>query len=150
MPSVLVVDDVRELRTIVRTVLQTGGAFQVVAEAVNGAQAVKLAAIHRPDVVVLDLAMPVMSGVEALAELREVVPDAKVVLLSGLARTEIDDAFPGPDAFVDKADLVRDLPATVARLCATETTVETYRAAAAPSRALDFERETPGPGLAPG
>jgi DNA-binding NarL/FixJ family response regulator len=57
--------------------------LSIVGEAANGQEAIDLAQQHRPDVIVLDLAMPDMDGLEALPKLREVAPKAKVVVFSG-------------------------------------------------------------------
>src|SRR5438477_5202346 len=86
---VLLVDDVPELRMLVRTILETDDEFTVVGEAANGDDAVRLAGLHAPDVVVLDLAMPVSDGVEALVRLRQEGPGRKVLLLSGLGPDEV-------------------------------------------------------------
>jgi CheY-like chemotaxis protein/anti-sigma regulatory factor (Ser/Thr protein kinase) len=81
---VLLVDDVVEVRRLVRTSLRFRGGFEVVGEAEDGAGAVRLAARLRPDVVVLDLGLPDIAGHEVLSRIRAEAPDAKVVVFSGL------------------------------------------------------------------
>jgi CheY-like chemotaxis protein/anti-sigma regulatory factor (Ser/Thr protein kinase) len=81
---VLLVDDVVEVRTLVRTSLRFRGGFEVVGEAADGAEAVKLAAQLRPDVVVLDLGLPDIAGREVLTRVRASAPLSKVVVFSGL------------------------------------------------------------------
>jgi DNA-binding NarL/FixJ family response regulator len=79
---VLVCDDSAHIRELVRLLLEMEG-NSVVAEAENGRQAIVEAERHQPDVVLLDLSMPVMDGLEALPEIQRVAPEARVVVLSG-------------------------------------------------------------------
>ena len=81
---VLLVDDVVEVRRLVRTSLRFRGGFEVVGEAADGAEAVRLSEQLRPDVVVLDLGLPDIAGSEVLTRIRAAVPAAKVVVFSGL------------------------------------------------------------------
>jgi len=81
--SAVIVDDTPDLRLLLRITLEQEGDFQVVAEAENGQQGVEQIAALKPDLVLLDLAMPVMDGLEALPRIREVCPSARVVVLSG-------------------------------------------------------------------
>jgi DNA-binding NarL/FixJ family response regulator len=86
----LLVDDVAEVRRLVRTALRLHGGFEVVAEAGDGAEAVRLAGLHHPDVVVLDLGLPDIAGRDVLGQLREHSPDSRVVVFSG---AESDDSW---------------------------------------------------------
>lgn len=79
---VLIVDDHALVREGVRHVLTSDGGFEVVGEASTGADAVKLAAELEPDVVLLDLTMPGMSGLEAAPRIREAAPEARLLVLS--------------------------------------------------------------------
>jgi two-component system NarL family response regulator len=79
---VLVVDDHALLRTGVANIISQEPDLQVVAEAANGLEAVQAFARHHPDVTLLDLRMPVMEGVEAVREIRQLDPDAKVIVLT--------------------------------------------------------------------
>lgn len=85
---VLLVDDVVEVRRLVRTSLRFRGGFEVVGEAADGAEAVRLAEQLRPDVVVLDLGLPDIAGREVLSRVREHAPASKVVVFSGLETTD--------------------------------------------------------------
>ncbi len=95
---VLLVDDVVEVRRLVRTSLRFRGGFEVVGEAADGAEAVRLAEQLRPDVVVLDLGLPDIAGREVLSRVRQHAPQSKVVVFSGLEtadRTWIKDHSEG-------------------------------------------------------
>ena len=80
---VVIADDTRDMRLLLSLALELAGGFEVVGEAANGEEAIAQAAAHRPDVVLLDLAMPVVDGLQALPEIRTRAPDALVVVLSG-------------------------------------------------------------------
>jgi two-component system NarL family response regulator len=79
---VLVVDDHALVRTGVANIISHESDLSVVAEASNGAEAVEAFAQHRPDVTLLDLRMPVMEGVEAVRRIRQLDPEAKVIVLT--------------------------------------------------------------------
>ncbi len=79
---VLVADDHTVVREGLRHVLEGEPGFAVVAEASTGADAVKLAEAHHPDVVLLDITMPGESGLQAASRIRRSVPGARVLILS--------------------------------------------------------------------
>jgi DNA-binding NarL/FixJ family response regulator len=101
--QVLIVDDAASTRRFLRGVLEYCPEFEVAGEAENGAQAVEMADELQPDVVLLDLSMPMADGSTALGLLRIVAPDARIVILSG---TDAKAAAPliaaGATAFVPK------------------------------------------------
>lgn len=80
---VLLVDDVADLRLSVKMILEIDGRFEVVGEAGDGLTGIELAEELQPDLVLLDLSMPKMDGLEALPEILEVAPDAEVIIFSG-------------------------------------------------------------------
>jgi DNA-binding NarL/FixJ family response regulator len=79
---VLIADDHALVREGLRYVLDADPHIEVVAEASNGRVAVELALEHKPDVVVLDITMPEETGLKAAGRLRELLPEARVLLLS--------------------------------------------------------------------
>jgi two-component system, chemotaxis family, chemotaxis protein CheY len=83
MKRLLVVDDALFMRKMICGVAAEAG-WQVVAEACNGAEAVSLYQQYRPDLVTMDLVMPVMGGLEALRQIRAVDPQAQVVVVTAL------------------------------------------------------------------
>jgi DNA-binding NarL/FixJ family response regulator len=82
---VLVADDQAIVRDGLTTVLSLADDVEVVGEAADGARAVELAASTRPDVVLMDLRMPVMDGATATARLREAAPGTRVLVLTTFA-----------------------------------------------------------------
>lgn len=82
--SVVAIDDSEDLLFLVRGALERSGQFQVVAEATDGEQGVQAVKTHQPDLVLLDILMPVMDGIQALPLIRHECPDAVVVMLSAL------------------------------------------------------------------
>jgi two-component system, chemotaxis family, chemotaxis protein CheY len=83
MKRLLVVDDALFMRKLICGVASEAG-WQVVGEAGNGAEAISLYQQHRPDLVTMDLVMPVMGGLEALRQIRAIDPAAKVVVVTAL------------------------------------------------------------------
>jgi DNA-binding NarL/FixJ family response regulator len=81
---VLLADDQREVRTSLRRFFEKDGRFEVISEVEDGGEAVIAAARDHPDVVVLDLAMPNVNGMEALPKIREAAPLAKIIVLSSM------------------------------------------------------------------
>lgn len=79
---ILLVDDHALVRAGMRSLLREIAGVEVVAEAADGVEALRLAAEQRPDVVLLDIAMKGMNGLDAAARLREQLPLAKVIVLS--------------------------------------------------------------------
>ena len=82
-PRVVVADDLNALRKLASALLKSLGC-QVVGEARNGLEAVELFKQYRPDLILLDIEMPEMNGVEALEKIIEADADAAVVMLTGL------------------------------------------------------------------
>ncbi len=110
--SVMVVDDSADLRMLISRVIdRRSDGWHVVAQAADGRQAIDAAIAHDVDLVLLDIAMPVMDGMEALPQIREAAPDAVVVMLSGfpfaVAGQGAIDA--GADGYLEKTDLVKQL-----------------------------------------
>lgn len=109
--TVLVVEDERSVRQLISDVFGHETGFCVVGEAADGRQAIALARHHQPDLIVLDLAMPSMGGLEALPLLLAVSPRAKVVVMSGLDATEVEQAAraEGAAGYVIKGTDLADL-----------------------------------------
>lgn len=81
MANILIIDDSKTSRKVLKNLLQTDG-HQIVAEAVNGEDGIKKFVEFKPDVVTMDITMPVMDGIEALRRIREIDSQAKVVMVT--------------------------------------------------------------------
>jgi CheY-like chemotaxis protein len=105
---VLLADDLADIRLVMRLMLEADGRAEVVGEAADGAEAVRLAAELHPDAVVLDLRMPGMDGVHALPLIRDASPGTVVVALSALPVSPMTDrAISLGATYVRKPDLRR-------------------------------------------
>ncbi len=82
-PSVLVVDDDTLMRVMLKSILENSDEYQVVGEASNGQDAVMKCVALKPDMVLLDINMPKMDGLQALVEIRKANPAAMVLMVSG-------------------------------------------------------------------
>ena len=102
--SVLICDDNDAIRTLLGTVVAEDPGLRVVGEAADGNEAIVEAIALQPDVILLDLAMPKRSGLEALPELRRVAPDARIVVLSGFASANVAEEVLalGATSYVEK------------------------------------------------
>lgn len=98
------VEDDQPLRALNRILLEETGLFEIVGEAEDGAQAIRLATVLKPDVILLDIAMPVLGGMEALPELRKRSPKSRIIILSMLQRDGIEQEAlaRGATGFIDK------------------------------------------------
>ncbi|MFD8633613.1 response regulator [Streptomyces sp. NPDC059533] len=85
---VVIADDEPLIRAGIRMILTSAPDIEVVAEAANGREAVELARSHTPDVVLLDIQMPVMDGLTALGELRRAVPQVRALILTTFGEKE--------------------------------------------------------------
>ena len=112
--SVLLVDDSEDLRMLLRLKLESWDKYDVVAEAADGETAVALAAKHQPDLVMLDLAMPTMDGLQALPLIREVA-QTRVIVLSGFDQGMMAGkaAEAGADGYLEKGVPMEDLARTI-------------------------------------
>ena len=90
---ILIVDDQTLFRAGLKTLLSTQPEFEVVGEASNGEEALRLTALYRPQVVLMDLRMPVLDGVSTTRRIRECFPDSQVIILTTFDDDEL--AFEG-------------------------------------------------------
>ena len=120
---ILVADDFEPWRQKVRDLLQQRPEWQVVGESSDGLEAVQMAERLCPDVVILDISMPALNGLEAAKAIRSFSPKSRIIFCSEHAYTEIRDAafLAGGDAYVIKSnaasELIPSIVSALARVC---------------------------------
>jgi DNA-binding NarL/FixJ family response regulator len=117
---VVVADDTADLREALVEQLVTSGRFLVVGEANDGRAAVDLAAVEQPDLMLLDLSMPVMDGLEAIPLILKRSPRTRIAVLSGLHATLMrgDALRSGAHLYIEKGIPAETLVEQLIRLCA--------------------------------
>jgi DNA-binding NarL/FixJ family response regulator len=104
--QILIADDHEIVRRGVRSILESRSDLKICGEATNGKEAVEKASELRPDLVILDHSMPVMSGMAAASEIRQLLPDVPIIMLSMHDGKPLIDALRliGARGFVPKAE----------------------------------------------
>jgi signal transduction histidine kinase len=132
---VVVVDDTPDLRLLLRLTLERDGDITVVGEAADGRQGIEVVARLQPELVMLDLAMPVMDGIEALPQIKEACPEARVVVLSGFEAGAMEERSrkAGADAYLQKGTSPREILTVVRGLLGRVPDAATLPAARPPA-----------------
>lgn len=107
----LIVDDMEEVRRDLHTVLPLAGEIEIVGEAANGLEGTQLAESLKPDVILMDLEMPVMNGYEATRQIKTRQPSCRVIALTvhGYESARLQAFKDGVDDFVLKGTPVKEL-----------------------------------------
>lgn len=113
---IIIADDFDPWRTQVRQILQNVPEWQVVDEACDGVQAIQKATAHRPDIVLLDLAMPALNGIEAARKIKQNSPNTKIIFVTQSVDGDIKRAAleTGAEGYVIKANAASDLIPVIA------------------------------------
>ena len=145
--TIVIVDDDTDVRVLVRTRLRMSGQFRVVGEGADGAEAVALAEQHRPSLMLLDISMPGVDGLEALSRVLEASPTTRIVVFSGFEEQGLADKTKelGASAFIEKST---SLDALVERL-AVITPEDGVATTVAPERPSDSVASAGPPGDRP-
>ncbi len=88
MIKVMIVDDAAFMRMMIRMILTEAG-YVIVGEAVNGQEAVNFYSHFRPDMVLMDITMPEMDGIQAVKEIKKKDPFAKIIMCSALGQRDM-------------------------------------------------------------
>jgi DNA-binding NarL/FixJ family response regulator len=120
---ILVADDQEVVRKRICTILSAHVEFEVCAEASNGREAVAMTRTLRPDLIVLDISMPLLNGLDAARQIREFAPSTPIVILSvHRSKQLMEEASKiGVLGYVVKEDAARNLPRAIARALRKET-----------------------------
>lgn len=115
---ILLVDDHEVMRRGIRALLSGDTHWEIAGEAENGKEAIAQVEKLHPDLVVLDLTMPVMNGLEAARGIRQIAPATKILIFSMHESPQItrEAREAGADAFLSKSALADELPLLVKRL----------------------------------
>ena len=113
--SILVVDDVSAWRVQVRKILENQPELQIVAEACNGLQAIQRSSELNPSLVLLDIGMPVLNGIEAAKKIQRISPQSKIVFLTQESDSDIrsEALDSGAQAYVLKSNAASELLPTI-------------------------------------
>ena len=137
---IVLADDHFVTRQGTRQVLDSQPDMDVVAEAADGAEAIRVAQALRPDLLVLDISMPVVNGIEVAREVRQRLPATRIVVLTGYDNRQYAEAMTrlGVDAFLSKTSAAGQLISTIrAASAGGEVPPDASRGSAA--RSDDFE-----------
>jgi DNA-binding NarL/FixJ family response regulator len=149
--TILLADDHAIFRESLRILLERRQEYQIVGEAANGRQAVELADRLQPTIIVLDLAMPGLGGLEALRDIRSRHPQALIIVLSAHEEeATVADAFRlGANAFVAKEQSIADLVEAVRAVLAGERYLSSQLARMADGARSDNDARPPAAGEFP-
>lgn len=123
--TIVIAEDHAILRDGLRSLLERTGRFDILAEADNGRDAVNLAVSHEPQIVLIDLSMPIINGTEAIPQIRRRLPDTKIIALTMHKAEEFVRAVfaAGANAYVLKDDSHAELLGAVDKVIAGQTYV---------------------------
>ncbi len=104
---------------LLRWSLEPDDRFEIVGEAANGAEAVLLVSENDVDAILLDLAMPVMDGLQAIPQIKSKSPNTRIIVLSGFDQESMagEALSRGADVYLEKGVAVAEVAAVLAEMC---------------------------------
>lgn len=117
---IVIADDTPDIRRLLRWSIEPDARFEVVGEAANGAEALDLVSAHQVDAILLDLAMPVMDGLQAIPRIKLASPDTRIVVLSGFDEDAMagEAISRGADAYLEKGVAMSRIASVLQEMCA--------------------------------
>lgn len=130
---VVLADDVAVYRQLTRVLLEADGRFEIVAEASDGVEAIQACGSEQPDVILLDLAMPRLDGLQAIPRIKACSPRTSIIVLSGFARDQLErqTLAAGASAYLEKGMDIGRIASAIAGLAIS--TPSSFPAQPAPS-----------------
>ncbi|HJR44817.1 MAG TPA: response regulator [Actinomycetota bacterium] len=115
---VVIADDTPDIRMLLRWSLEPDDRFEIVGEAANGVEAVDLISTQEVDAILLDLAMPVMDGLQAIPRIKDASPSTRIVVLSGFDEESMagEAMSRGADAYLEKGVAVKEIADVLLRV----------------------------------
>ena len=103
MANVMIVDDASFMRVSIRQMIESHD-YKIIAEAGDGEEAVELFKKFRPEIITMDITMPVMSGIEALKEIKKIDKDVKILMVSAMGQENLirEAIMNGASSFIVK------------------------------------------------
>ncbi|WP_307855939.1 PAS domain S-box protein [Nocardioides faecalis] len=152
LPTLVLVDDAVEVRTLVRARLRLAGRIEVVAEGGTGLEAVELAERLQPDLMLLDVSMPGMDGLEALPRIREVSPRTRIAMYSGFVEDGLAERTieRGATRFLEKSTSLETLSEELLAMLEADLGVAQVVADDTDDTDAADAAEAPGPSAVPG
>jgi DNA-binding NarL/FixJ family response regulator len=137
---ILVVDDFAPWRRFVSTIAQIEPRWHVISEASDGLEAVQKAEELTPDLILLDISLPKLSGIEAARQIRKVAPNSKILFVSTHASWEIAEGAldTGASGYVVKADAGNELAKAVEAVFQGKRYISSRLSSGCPSYPIDM------------
>ncbi len=116
---VVIADDTADIRMLLRWSIEPDDRFEIVGEAANGAEALSLISSLDVDAILLDLAMPVMDGLQAIPQIKIASPSTRIVVLSGFDQESMagEALSRGADAYLEKGVAVHEITNVLSEMC---------------------------------
>ena len=119
---VVIADDTPDIRLLLRAALGREGGFEVVGDAGDGAEAIRVAAETQPDAIILDLAMPVIDGLQAIPQILRESPRTRIMVMSAFTRSgmQAEALAAGAHAYIEKGESLESIIRGVRAICGRE------------------------------